>query len=165
METWKAVPGFEGRYEVSDHGRVRNSQGRVLSPNAQNSGYQIVHLYSGGRGTRVVRLVHRIVAAAFVSASPQDHEVNHIDGVKTNNVASNLEWVTRSGNIRHSVALGLFNAKCLAVVGTPLTGGDSVRFDSQSAAEKHFSGKNSSAVHHCLVGKKKSAYGHQWRVA
>jgi len=65
VERWLPVVGAEGRYEVSDQGRVRNATGRILSPNSQTSGYLIVHLYFGGRSTSAI---HRCLKGAIRSA-------------------------------------------------------------------------------------------------
>lgn len=159
-EQWKDVPGYEGRYQVSDHGRVRNGVGHVLATNEQNSGYLIVHLYSGGRATRKPHLVHRLVLAAFEGAD--EAHVNHRDGVKHNNRRSNLERATPSENMQHAVAMGLAVAPRHPVVGTPISGGDSIAFASQSAVEKHFRGRNTGVVARCIAGKCGSAYGYIW---
>lgn len=58
-------------------------------------------------GKNVQLLVHRLVAEAFIGPCPPDHEVNHIDGVKTNNRVENLEYVTHAGNMGHAARLGL----------------------------------------------------------
>lgn len=159
MEQWKDVPGYEGRYQVSDLGNVRGLKG-PLSPKLQNSGYHVVHLYL--RGKRTVHLVHVLVAKAFVLGHFEGAQVNHVDCTKTNNDSSNLEWVTRSQNIRHAYANGHAGPRRFAVVGVSLLDGSVIKFDSQLIAEKTLTGKASSAVHHCLTGKKKSAYGYRW---
>jgi hypothetical protein len=115
-ENWRPVVGFEGWYEVSDLGRVRrvapsHSTGRrqssgILTPSRTGRGYLTVGLYRGSK--RVTESVHRIVAAAFLGACPSGHEVNHRDGNKLNNGPANLEYTTRGGNVRHSVAAGLY---------------------------------------------------------
>lgn len=112
MEVWKAVVGFEGRYEVSDWGRVRSMDrttprrnhliklsGKVLKakPNAQ--GYPAVSLFAGSRLNRKERSVHRLVLLAFVGEPPHDHEALHGDGTRANNRLENLRWGTRSENI------------------------------------------------------------------
>lgn len=94
---FKPVVGYEGCYEVSDAGDVRNARtGHVLRPQRCTNGYVSQQL---GRGSR--RLVHRLVAAAFV---PGDNtlQVNHKNGVRDDNRAENLEWLTCSDNHRHS---------------------------------------------------------------
>lgn len=96
METWK--PSREGHYEVSDAGRVRNAAtGHVVTPWSTPTGYLIV-----GIGKRLREYVHRLVAEAFVPGKIDGFEVNHLDGNKANNSASNLEWVSHSANQRHA---------------------------------------------------------------
>lgn len=134
-ENWRDIPGFEGRYQVSDLGRVRSvdrvtrtvakngreaqrlARGRVLQPGCCR-GYLIVNLSVEGKAKTTA--VHLLVARAHLAPQPDGREVNHIDGDKRNNRAANLEWVTRGENLRHAVALGL-NRQAVAVV-NPETG-------------------------------------------
>ena len=116
MEIWKAVPGFEGRYEVSSIGRVRSVSrsevtsagrsryfaGKVLKPQKARNGYLLVSL---GRRHKHV-LVHRLVASAFLPADPVRTEVNHKNLIKTDNRVTNLEWTTKSENLRHAYGNG-----------------------------------------------------------
>lgn len=98
-ETWKPVPGYEGLYEVSDIGRVRRIERRVLTPHAGNGGYLRVLLCN--RHQKHVG-IHRLVAGAFIGACPPGYVVNHKDGDPANNAPSNLEYVTQSQNVRHA---------------------------------------------------------------
>jgi len=111
-EVWKPVVGYEGWYEVSNNGRLKRVKsacgtfaGRILKPFlSKNTGYFQVDLFKSNSGKR--RSVHCIVAESFVGPS-RGKEVNHIDGDKTNNEDSNLEYVTRSENTLHAYSLGL----------------------------------------------------------
>ena len=110
MVEWKSVLG--GAYEVSSQGVVRRATpgrrtyvGRVLNPVRMSVGYLSVAPTVGGRNVSVY--VHRLVAEAFLGPCPEGHEVNHIDGVKTNNDVANLEYVTHAGNMRHASRTGL----------------------------------------------------------
>lgn len=102
------VAGFEGRYAVSEDGRVwaypnvSRGAGRWLKQQMSETGYFYVCLFKDG--TRRYVKVHRLVALAFL-APPQGgaNQINHRDGVKTNNCASNLEWVTAAENVRHAL--------------------------------------------------------------
>lgn len=114
QEVWKSVVGFEGKYEVSDLGRVRrigngrgSKSGRVLCPAKQNSGYLFVSLYSNNVSRQF--LVHRLVAEVFIGPIPSKFEVNHLDGNKMNNCSSNLEIVTRAENRQHGIDTGLIS--------------------------------------------------------
>jgi hypothetical protein len=117
-EIWRPVVGFEGVYEVSDHGRVKRIMGgrgavtgKILSLNRLNKkGYATVWLHKFINGVQVKKFMttHHVVAAAFLPPQPTpDHQVNHKDGVKTNNCADNLEWVTNQENMDHSWRMGL----------------------------------------------------------
>lgn len=100
-EQWKTIPGFEN-YEVSDLGRVKNAS-KVLSISNDGYGYPLAHLYLAGR--RHTLKVHRLVMLAFVGERKLD--VNHINGIKTDNRLVNLEYATRSENIIHAYRTGL----------------------------------------------------------
>ena len=95
-EHWRPIPGAE-RYSASSLGRVMGPRG-LLKPTPMKNGY--LGLKIGGKGTTA----HAAVALAFHGAPPtKKHTINHKNGVKTDNVPANLEWVTRSENIRHSI--------------------------------------------------------------
>lgn len=101
-EIWKDVKGFEGRYQVSNMGRVRNSTRlNILSP-SKYQGYLRVNLSEGKRGKFRTTAIHRLVAVAFVDGYAEGLEVNHIDENPSNNVSTNLEWVTHAKNVVHA---------------------------------------------------------------
>ena len=97
MEQWKDIQGYEGLYQISDCGRVKNSRtGRILKLR-NNKGYIEVTLK--GR----TYLVHRLVAEAFIPNIDNLPCVDHIDTNKENNVYTNLRWVTHSENMRNPI--------------------------------------------------------------
>ena len=118
IEEWRAVPGYEGHYEVSDHGRVRSldrvvvdrkdrtlrCRGRVLRPGTNRYGYQYVSLSKGGTGKTVT--VHRLVTAAFIGPRPVGLDVMHADDNPANNHLSNLSYGTTTENVRQCVDRG-----------------------------------------------------------
>jgi hypothetical protein len=110
VEVWLPVVGYEGLYEVSDRGRVRRvtathkPAGHILSTQDSN-GYRLLVLCKDAICRRFT--AHSIVMAAFVGPCPEGREINHIDGVKSNNHLPNLEYVTRSENHYHAIKLGL----------------------------------------------------------
>jgi hypothetical protein len=125
MDTeWRAVVGFESIYEVSDAGGVRRVApstgrpervgtggarvGRVLTANTELD-YPRVQLWKEGRYFN--RLVHRLVAEAFLGPIPDGMEVNHIDGNKLNPSVANLEYVTPSENSSHAYRTGLSRSR------------------------------------------------------
>lgn len=105
-EQWKDVPEFEGRYQVSDQGRVfsKFAGGRVLAQFPHRDGYAQVKLCLDGKESTV--FVHRLVAAAFVPNLNGLTEVDHVDLDKANNYARNLEWVDRAENMRRASNAG-----------------------------------------------------------
>jgi hypothetical protein len=102
---WKPIAGYD--YEVSDCGSVRRSITKHILKPGVTRGYLYVRLSKHGIG--VSKSVHRLVAAAFLGQS-NGKEVNHIDGVKANNAAKNLEYVNRSENINHAFKSGLIQS-------------------------------------------------------
>lgn len=104
-EVWKDIEGFEGWYQVSNLGRVRSvdrkyCRGIVLKPLKTQDGYHKIHLSK--RRVQYSKLIHRLVAQTFLKNDLNLPEVNHINGVKTDNSVENLEWVSHSENIKHS---------------------------------------------------------------
>lgn len=100
MEEWRAVPGYEGLYEVSNKGNVRNvRRNTLLRLTKTKYGYIQVYLYKNGIRTGL--RVHRLVAKAFLLNPENLTEVNHKDEDKTNNSVDNLEWCNRSYNINY----------------------------------------------------------------
>lgn len=95
-EVWKDVFGYEGLYEVSTLGRVRNSKSGRIRKQSINKGYYVVGLSKDAR--KKMFFVHRLVAVAFVPNPEGKREVNHLDEVKTNNKADNLGWATPKEN-------------------------------------------------------------------
>ena len=96
---WRKVPGWPC-YSVSDLGDVRRDKsGRILAGGKDKDGYrQVILSYKGKRkGIKV----HRLIALTFIPNPDNKPMVNHIDGNKTNNCVSNLEWVTNQENQAH----------------------------------------------------------------
>jgi hypothetical protein len=98
MEEWRPIAGYEGLYEISNVGRVRNRV-RVLTPNVGKD-YARIQLANKGQFHRYQ--VHLLVLAAFVGPCPKGKQGNHKNGVKTDNHLENLEYVTRSENALHA---------------------------------------------------------------
>lgn len=109
-EIWKDIQDYEGRYQVSNLGRVKSierldSIGRhvsekILKPTLEEWGYYCVILYKESK--KRYYQIHRLVAQAFIPNHQNKPQVNHIDGNKINNHVENLEWVTGSENVQHA---------------------------------------------------------------
>lgn len=118
-EEWRPIEGFEG-YEVSNLGRVRSWRKSsrwgvfkrdtpfLLKAHKDGSGYYRIKIYRNKAPKSFS--VHRLVAQAFCEKATSATEVNHIDCNKTNNNASNLEWLTREENIKHCIENNLMKA-------------------------------------------------------
>ena len=115
LEIWKDIEGYEGLYQVSSWGRVKNSRtGRVLKAGKHKDGYLQVLLCKNGK--RTTYRVHRLVAQAFIPNPQNKPQVNHIDEDKENNRVENLEWVTNTENINH----GTHNARMSKMKSIPI---------------------------------------------
>lgn len=104
-EVWKDILGCEGRYQISNLGRVKSmycGKERILKPSITNWGYERIRIVDNS-GKKVSLRVHRLVAQAFVPNPKNKPEVNHEDSNKLNNRAENLSWVTASENKLHDI--------------------------------------------------------------
>lgn len=108
MEIWKDIIGYEGYYQVSNLGRIKNiNTNRILTGDTNNIGYKRVTLYTPEKKRF---FIHKLVALHFCEGYQEDLVVNHKDGNKLNNCANNLEWVTRSENDLHAFKMNLRQA-------------------------------------------------------
>ncbi len=109
MENWKHIKEYP-KYEISDLGRVRNIKSGRFNKPAMHGGnlgrqYQFVDLYDHGKHKMFD--IHRLVALHFIRSVGGKNEVNHKNGIKTDNRVENLEWVDSSENKKHAYAHGL----------------------------------------------------------
>jgi hypothetical protein len=109
MVVWKDIPIFDGLYKISSNGEVLSVRyNKILKPTSSKKGYHVVDLRNNGK--RRGMFIHRLVMLSFIGESKL--EVNHKNGVKTDNRLENLEYVTTKENIRHGWKLGLYKKKC-----------------------------------------------------
>ena len=103
QEIFKDIKGYEGKYQVSNHGNVkslnyhRTGKERLLKPTLQTTGYLYVSLFKPLKRFQI----HRLVANAFIPNPNNLPCVNHKDEDKTNNHVDNLEWCTQLYNINY----------------------------------------------------------------
>ena len=181
-EVWKDIEGYEGIYQVSNFGRVRSldrqatytsrcgtiayrpTKGKVLTAQKIHGGYLGVLFKVQGHAE--MKLVHRLVAKAFVP-NPQNLEtVNHIDEDKINNCAWNLEWMSRGDNVRYGTGSQRKRTPTRAVVQKSADGQDIRTWPTAKEAGQTL-GICPSHITACCRGKRgvKTAGGYRWRYA
>lgn len=180
-EIWKDVDGYEGIYQVSNMGRVRSldrvfetphprnpayiqrrrKKGIILSQRKCKSGYLIVDLKC--EGIREARMVHRIVAKAFLPNTNNYECVNHKDENKLNNNASNLEWCTPKYNANYGTAAKrMGKAHWKAILKLNRNGDVLCAYDSILEASKDTS-ITSQRIVGVLKGNRPTAGGYKWK--
>ena len=98
-EIWKDIEGWEGKYQVSNYGSIRNNKGHVLSPGNNGSGYLFVSLWRNNKPHQYY--IHRLVWEAFNGPIPEGMEINHNDECTTNNTLSNLSAMSHKMNANY----------------------------------------------------------------
>lgn len=181
-EIWKDIKNCKG-YQVSNKSKVKvlskkvktgiknqtyvTRKEKILKPYIAHGYYQ-VNLWINGKYKHYQ--VHRLVAEAFIPNPENKPQVNHIDGNKLNNDISNLEWVTRSENMKHAFKNGLAkpqkgvdNILSLTVIQSDLEGNVLNKYGSTMEAERQ-TGINHSNISKCCrgVGRYKTAGGFKW---
>lgn len=113
-EIWKDIPEYEGLYQVSDTGRVKSfkrNPEKILNLYNDKYGYLYVGLRNKNKIYKKFK-VHRLVMLTFCSELYfEGAQINHINGIKTDNTVCNLEWCTNIKNIEHACMTGLHNNK------------------------------------------------------
>jgi hypothetical protein len=154
---WRTIPEFPN-YEVNENGDVRSYRiGKNISPMMNRSGYYKLNIWHNGK--LYSRLVHRLVAQAFISNPDDKPQINHIDSDKSNNHVSNLEWVTQKENMKHRT----YNEVNTKRVSQYDIDGNFIReFKSLTEAANHVGAYKGNLSNVCL-GRKKSIKGFIWR--
>lgn len=172
-EEWRAVAGFEGRYEVSNFGRVKSLKRmrngkhgaptpipeRIMKPSFDRHGYLKVCLRNDHGATN--HSVHQLVAKAFIPNPNGYQQINHIDEDKTNNHFANLEWCTPKYNSTYGTRL----ERCGKSRSKPVVGTNDdvvMHFDSARQASRVL-GIDASSITAVCKGRAHTAGGYKWR--
>ncbi len=194
IEIWKPIDGTDGKYEVSNTGKVRslNYYHRKTMMEMKTSldkyGYRYITLRLGEGKKTTHFTIHRLVAKAFIQNQDGKLEVNHIDGNKQNNNVANLEWVTTVENRRHAWSIGLNERNRTAssergksyktlkrlsyyndkrkrpIISTCLATGEETRYETQREAARAICGTQGN-IQHVLSGKARQHKGYTFRYA
>ena len=185
-EIWKSVEGYENSYQVSNFGRVRTLDrfvdtakgsrkisGQIIKEFNNIRGYPFVSLWSHSKS--MPALIHRLVAQAFISNPDKKPQVNHKNGVKTDNRVENLEWCTSSENKIHGYRMGLLippvpmkgmrGIKCpnsRPVLQMDLQTNPIFIYSSQDEAYE-ITGVNLSSISKCCRGLRNKANNFKWK--
>lgn len=169
-EEWRDIAGYEGKYQVSNLGRVKSlnyrraGKAKILKT-LERGGYLRVALYKNGKNDRLT--VHRLVASAFIPNQDNLPFVNHKDENKKNNRADNLEWCTAKYNLNYGTRIERVSAKLInnkkrsKPVLCVETG---VIYPSLAEAFRQ-TGVYIENIHKCCQGKLKTTGGYHWRYA
>ncbi len=168
MEIFKDIKGYEGIYQVSNLGNIKSynkyKEGKILIPYRINSGYEMVSL----RGCiNKSYLIHRLVAKTFLLNPKNKREVNHINGIKTDNRLENLEWSTPSENMKHALITGLkkrgeHDPRSIPVVQLTLENIIIANYAGARDASRK-TGFRQSGISKCCNGVDKTASGFKWQ--
>lgn len=182
-EIWKDIKGYEGKYQVSNYGRVKSlwiehntfngikkiQREKILLQKKDNLGYISYGLFKNGKSKRL--RAHKLVVEAFIGTIPKDMAVNHINGIKTDNRIDNLEICTFSHNIREAFRLGInkrrfgkLNHRSKKINQLDLNNNVINTFYGCYEAERETK-IGSSSIYRCLIGKQKQAGDYRWEYA
>ena len=160
-EVWKDIRGYEGYYQVSNLGRVKNIKfNRSLKQSYDSYGYLIVVLSKDG--CHRTRTVHRLVAETFIPNENKHKQVNHKDENKQNNNVENLEWCDNKYNCNYGSRNKKISQRLSKrIIQFSLLGNKIKKWDSMTEAAKSI-GCDISAISMCCNGIRKSAGGYRW---
>ena len=172
-EIWKQICGYEGRYEVSNLGRIKSfaqsKKGKLVSGSLSKKGYVMVKLYDNN-GVHKTCPVHRLVAIAFIPNPNNLPQVNHKDENKENNCVENLEWCTNDYNIHYGtkIARGAEKLRCCPSTSKKIFSIDSNGikhfYDSIGEAQRQ-TGLFHANIVRALKGRRPRCGGLVWRYA
>lgn len=180
MEIWKDIEGYNGRFQVSNLGRIKTFNykntgvEKILKPKKHSKGYLHIQLMSGELNKTFT--IHRLVAEAFIPNPENLPCVNHKDENKTNNNVDNLEWCDRKYNNNYSMKLHperFVNKKSSDVYKRRLDlrvnqfdlNGNLIKTWDNSRTIQNETGMSDWSISECCRNKRHTAYGYIWQYA
>ena len=174
-EIWRDVVGYEGCYQVSSMGRVKSlerkvkhwcggeriQKERILKPKTDRYGYLIVGLYAAGK--RKMLRVHRLVCQTFHENPGNKPQINHINEIKTDNRARNLEWATARENSNFGTRNERMAKTKSKPVGQYTLGGELVKIWPSAMEAQRQTGFSRGNICKAANGNYKTAYGFIWK--
>lgn len=177
-EVWKDIEEYKGLYQVSNLGRIRRD-GQIRKTQINSVGYFTVDLYKNNK--RKTMLVHRLLASAFIPRVEGKNNINHKNGVRSDNTLDNLEWCTQQENIKHKFAvlgyrnnfqtnnpktnLGKFGKRAHRHRAVIQLKDNVVVMGWDSGMDAVRCGYKSSRITECCQGKRKTHRGYEWKYA
>lgn len=178
-ELWKDIEGYEGLYQVSNLGNVKSLEKKIVRSSGRNyiakekilkkdkcRGYLRVSLIKNKK--QIHKLVHRLVAEAFIPNPKNYNEINHKDENKLNNCVDNLEWCTRKYNSN-------YGTRCLRISKNrrnkkkinqyDLNGNFIKTWNSAVDIRNYYNAYNTGHITKCCQGIYKQMYGYRWEYA
>ena len=165
-EVWKDIEGYEGLYQISNLGRVKRViTDRILKGKKHKDGYLLVDLYKNSVGAG--KTIHRLVAQAFIPNPENKPQVNHTDEDKTNNMVSNLEWMTAKENNNHGTrneraGKAISKSQSIPIIATNLKTGESIEFYGSNECARQL-GLHQSSITKVLKGRLKQTGGYTFK--
>lgn len=161
-EVWKDIKGYEGLYQVSNLGRVKRvTTDRILKGSKDSIGYLRVNLHKNNIPS--TEKVHRLVAEAFIPNLENKPQVNHRDEDKTNNMASNLEWMTAKENINHGTCTQrISKSNSIPIIAINIKTGKSQDFYGSRECARQL-GLNHGNITLVLKGKRRKTGGYTFK--
>lgn len=185
-EIWKDIKGYEGKYMVSNQGRVmslgrnvkfgthfRHVEPKILKPRQYPIGYLYVMFFPNNKAK--IKKIHRLVAEAFIPNPENKPCINHKNGLKTDNRVENLEWCSYSENTQHSMyVLGhdhvfrinkgkLGKDNHFSKIILQIEDGNIIAEFYGAAEAERETGIDSSGIIKCCKNKQQHAGGYQWK--